>query len=58
MRATGLGFKSPKDRSGEIQYPMRKPDGTVLDMNYKTTNERRRELLFLHKIGTERAWNM
>ena len=51
MRATGFGIKSPNDASGEMEYPQRKPDGTNLDMGYKTLTEKRRELLYLAKLG-------
>ena len=39
MRATGFGIKSPKDFSGDYLFPMRKGDGTILDMNYKSISE-------------------
>ena len=51
MRATGFGIKSPNDASGEMGYPQRKPDGTILDMTYKSLTEQRRELLYLAKLG-------
>lgn len=50
MRATGFGIKSPKDASGEFLFPERKADGTILDLNYKSITEQRRELLYIHKI--------
>ena len=51
MRATGFGFISPKDYTGDYRFPMRKPDGTNLDMKYKSISEIRREMLFLTKHG-------
>ncbi len=51
MRATGFGFKSPKDYTGDYRYPMRKSDGTNLNVGYKSISEKRRELLFLTKMG-------
>lgn len=51
MRATGFGFKSPKDYTGDYRFPMRKADGTNLDVGYKSLSDRRRELLFLTKHG-------
>jgi hypothetical protein len=39
MRATGFGIKSPKDASGEFLYPVRKADGTILDLTYKSITE-------------------
>jgi len=50
MRATGFGIKSPKDASGEFLFPIRKADGTILEMNYKSITEQRRELLYMHKL--------
>ena len=51
MRPTGFYTKCPNDTSGEFLFPMRKHDGTVLDMNHKSLHESRRERLFLHKSG-------
>lgn len=51
MRATGFGFKSPKEHSGEYLLPMLKNDGRNLSMTHKTISEKRRERLFLHKTG-------
>lgn len=47
MRATGFGIKSPKDFTGEFLFPMRKADGTILDITHKTISENRREMLFM-----------
>ena len=46
MRSTGLGFRSPKDKSGEFLIPLRKSDGTILEYAHKTMTEQRREMLF------------
>lgn len=51
MRATGFGFKSPKDYSGEYLYPMMNYNGTQLKMDYKSISEAKRESLFMHKSG-------
>ena len=53
MRATGLDFKSPKDRSGELQYPRRTNAGTILDMGLKSISDQRRELLWMHKLQSD-----
>jgi len=58
MRATGFGIKSPKDHTGEFLFPMRKMDGTCLDMNHKSISEQRRELLFLKKQGLDKIGPM
>ena len=50
MRATGLGFRSPKDKSGEFLIPLRKSDGTNLEYAYKSISEQRREMLYKVKI--------
>jgi hypothetical protein len=50
MRATGFGIRSPADKSGEYLIPMRKPDGTNMDYNYKSISEHRREALFHEKL--------
>ena len=49
MRATGLGFRSPKDKSGEFVIPLRKPDGTNMEYGSKSISEQRREMLFKRK---------
>ena len=51
MRPTGFGVKSPFDATADFEYPQRKPDGTCLDMTYKSLTEQRRELLYLAKLG-------
>ena len=51
MRPTGFGVKAPADASADFEYPQRKPDGTILDMTYKSLTEQRRELLYLAKLG-------
>ena len=53
MRATGLGFKSPKDRSGELVHPRRTNAGTILDMGLKSISDQRRELLWAHKLQND-----
>ena len=52
MRATGFaGLKSPNDASGEMVLPLRKSDGTILDMGYKSITEARREMLYYRKFA-------
>ena len=45
-----MGIKSPKDASGEFNFPIRKNDGRMLDMTYKSISEERREKLYLFKL--------
>jgi hypothetical protein len=54
MRATGLGFRSPKDKSGEFVIPLRKPDGTNMEYGRKSISEKRREMLF--KVKAEKGF--
>jgi hypothetical protein len=51
MRATGFGFKSPKEHSGEYLYPMMKNNGNSLILNQRKISDIKREGLFLHKSG-------
>ena len=47
MRATGFaGLKGPNEASGEMVLPLRKTDGTVLDMGYKNITQARRDMLY------------
>lgn len=45
-----MGIKSPKDASGEFNFPIRNHDGKMLDMKYKSISEERREKLYLFKL--------
>ena len=47
MRATGFGQRSPNQYTADYRFPLRKADGTNLDMTYKSISEKRRELLFI-----------
>ena len=47
MRPTGFGHRSPHQFTADFNYPLRKADGTNLDMNYKSISDKRRELLFI-----------
>jgi len=51
MRATGFGFKSPKDYTGELLYPQMNYNGKNLSLTHKSISESKRENLFLHKSG-------
>ena len=51
MRPTGFGVKQMSQATADYTYPQRKPDGTILDMTYKTLTEQRRELLYLARLG-------
>ena len=51
MRPTRFAGVSPKNVTGELRYSSIKHDGTVLDMNYKSISEQRRDLLYLTKLG-------
>ena len=53
MRATGLNFKSPKERTGEFVIPTTTNYGKNTDYSKKPLIDQKRELLYLHKLNTD-----